>query len=302
MDASVYGDFEMVFQPIVDLHTGHLVQMEALARLRDNSGLLVSVKDAIPAFQSDELFNLFTQGIEQSVTAVDMWEREDVHVGISINCHANALLDRRYLELITCLGEQDRLDLGRLTLELTEDDEIHDYDMTTSAMNDLKNLGVETSLDDLGAGYGSLTRLCHIPFSEVKFDQSLVRSTSVPTRSLHLIYHLSQLAGDIGVRSVVEGLESIDFIEAAAILGVDRGQGYAISKPLAPEAVPTWLEKFEWPIDIANPQTELGTLASLYRSTRSISSTTERRKRAHDFSYLPDGTHVPPALRPASGF
>ena len=267
MDASVYEHFEMVFQPIVDLLTGDLVQVEALARLRDNSGLLVLPKDVIPSLCADGLFNLFTQGVEQSITAMAMWEREDIHVGVSINCTANALLDRRYLELITRLGGQDRLNLNRLTLELTEDDVIHDYNMAASAVNDLKNLGIETSLDDLGAGYSSLARLIHIPFNEVKLDQALVRSTSVPMKSLHLIYHLSQFADDVGVRSVIEGLESIDLIEAAAILGANRGQGYAISKPIPPEALSAWSEKFKWPIDVECPRTDLGARAALYRSS-----------------------------------
>ena len=267
MDASVYEHFEMVFQPIVDLLTGDLVQVEALARLRDNSGLLVLPKDVIPSLCADGLFNLFTQGVEQSITAMAMWEREDIHVGVSINCTANVPLDRRYLELITRLGGQDRLNLNRLTLELTEDDVIHDYNMAASAVNDLKNLGVETSLDDLGAGYSSLARLIHIPFNEVKLDQSLVRSTSVPMKSLHLIYHLSQFADDVGVRSVIEGLESIDLIEAAAILGANRGQGYAISKPIPPEALSAWSEKFKWPIDVECPRTDLGARAALYRSS-----------------------------------
>ncbi len=266
------GRLEMLFQPIVDLKTGELVKLEALARLRDEGGALVEPGRFIPTFGANELFNLFNQGLEQSIEALGLWREGGLNVGMAINVPSEAVLDRRYVDLVTRELDNGRLGRGQLTLELTEEQEIGDQASLIAAVRHLASLGVATSQDDLGAGYSSLMRLDQIAFSEVKIDQALVRKTSGPMRSLNLIYHLCQLVTDLGVSVVVEGLESQGLVEVAAILGAHRGQGYAISKPLFASEILPWHRNYRFTSQASAPVTPLGALALIYSSSREVSS------------------------------
>ncbi|MDE3141630.1 MAG: EAL domain-containing protein, partial [Pseudomonadota bacterium] len=100
-------------------------------------------------------------------------------------------------------------------------------------------------------------------FDRVKIDQTLVRGVaSDPLRALRFIRQLTLLGQALGIEVVVEGLETAGLVEAALLLGADFGQGYALARPCAPEALPELLARFHWPFDAHTPHTALGALAA----------------------------------------
>ena len=107
-----------------------------------------------------------------------------------------------------------------------------------------------------------------LPFQSVKLDQALVQGVRrSPARSLSLLGALVQLGRDLEIEVVVEGLERPDMVEAAALLGADVGQGFALGRPMPPEAILPWARGFAWTIDRQTPRTPLGALATMWRGT-----------------------------------
>ncbi len=262
---------EMHFQPIVDLRTGHVVKLEALARLRDSDGSLLSPAEFMGAFGSEDLYLLFYSGLAQSLGALVRLEAQGVVTGMSLNLPSQGVKDRRYLEAVVELLGKYQVRAERLTLELTEEEQLNQATFDeASLLWRLRGLGVLLAQDDLGAGYSSLLRLERFGFHDVKIDQELVRGAADPRNALDLIQHLTRLAHDLGIEVVVEGLESAALIEAAAIMGADYGQGYGIARPLPEDEVAAFFANFRWHVNIAAPSTALGALAALRRWSRQL--------------------------------
>ncbi len=255
----------MLYQPIVSLRNGKVVKVEALARLVDDSGKIVSPAAFLPAFGADELFHLFGLGLKAIGEARSIWSAQGFDPRVSINLPPQGLIDSRYLEEVKLAIQEMYVRQEKLTLEVTEDEELNELEDIGSIIAELKALGITLSQDDLGAGYSSLTRLERIGFDEVKIDQGLVRKTSDPTNAISLIEHLVDLAHDLGIRVVVEGLESVGLIEVASVLGADLGQGYSIAAPMEAKALLDWIATMEWEVDPSYPKTQFGMLAALGR-------------------------------------
>ena len=261
------GGLEMLFQPIVDLSTGEIDKVEALARLRDDT-TLITPDLFLPTLNRDELLALYRLGLEQALYHIATWHTEGLRIDISLNLPAHALTDPRYRDVTRAALQQQALPEGRtLTLEVLETGTVNELGALQVTLDAWRALGVQLAQDDLGEAYSSLSRLRHIPFEMVKIDQNLVRGASVnPLRVLSFIARLSDLAQEAGARTVVEGLETHGLIEAAAILGAEFGQGYGIARPLAARDLRAWVQRhLPLQLDPSHPHTALGTLAASLR-------------------------------------
>jgi predicted signal transduction protein with EAL and GGDEF domain len=126
----------------------------------------------------------------------------------------------------------------------------------------LRAAGIAIEQDDLGAGHSSLVRLDQYPFDAVKVDQELVSGAlRNPQRALEFILYLTRLAHALETPVTVEGLENLGILEAAAILGADCGQGYAIAKPMAVTELRSWHRNYVYPVNQQTPRTALGAMA-----------------------------------------
>ncbi|HVC24787.1 MAG TPA: EAL domain-containing protein [Acidimicrobiales bacterium] len=257
------GEVVMVFQPIVDLATGRVAKLEALARL-GHPGELALPGEFLPAFGDTELLQLFAIGLDQALSALVAWQSDGLETGVSLNLPATSGTDERYVSLVERALRRHRVEASRLTLELLETGSL-DVGPGEHARSvaQLRELGVMLSEDDLGAGYSSLLRLREVAFDEAKIDQELVRGADrSPRDALHFIHPLTSLAHSLGLQVTVEGLETHGLVEAAVFLGADCGQGYAIARPLAASDVVAWARAFRLDVDRARPRTGLGALAA----------------------------------------
>ncbi len=261
------GGLEMLFQPIVDLSTGEIDKVEALARLRDDTSLLTP-NLFLSTLNRDELLTLYRLGLEQALYHIAAWHADGLRIDISLNLPAHALTDPHYRDVTRNALQKQALPEGRtLTLEVLETGAVNELDTLKTTLDAWRTLGVQLAQDDLGEAYSSLSRLRHIPFEMVKIDQNLVRGASVnPMRVLSFIARLTDLAREAGARTVVEGLETHGLIEAAAILGAEFGQGYGIARPLAARSLPAWVQHhLPLQLDPSHPHTALGALAASLR-------------------------------------
>ncbi len=264
---------EMFFQPIVDLRTGELHKVEALARLNPEGGSgLIYPGDFLPALGAEDFLSLFQIGLIQSCEWLADWERLGIRTSVSVNFPPQGFSDPRYLSVLAKTIEDSGIDPNRLTLELTEEEELNELEISTKVLHALKQLGIKLSQDDLGSGFSSLRRLEKMGFNEVKIDQTLVRNPTDPKSPLKLIEHLTSLAHDLDLSVVVEGLESESLIEVATIMGADYGQGYAIAKPMLGKEIANFAKRIKWENKSDRPRTSLGGIAKLRRWSSRVES------------------------------
>jgi len=244
--ASLYQHrLELHYQPVVALGTGHLIRLEALARLRLPDGKLILPGGFLDGFGHAELIRLFLDGLHQALAQLASWEGEGLVVGVSVNLPPAVLAEPECARWVTTALTENRVAPARLQLEILESEDPCDMATHDAALHELAGHGVGLALDDLGSGYSSLLRLSQLPLDGAKIDQGLVReAVRAPRRGVGVIGALVRLAQSLGLESVIEGLETPEMVEMAAILGADAGQGYALARPMPPREVLGWARGF----------------------------------------------------------
>ncbi len=261
----LHGDgLRMHMQPIVDLYTGRFVKVEALARL-DDGGEMIPPLRFLQACGEQDLAWLFRTGLAQALRWLRTWDATGLILDLSVNLPPSVLVMPDCPSWVQHALHAAQIAPQRLTLELLESEESADIDRRDASVAALAHLGVSLAMDDLGAGYSSLQRLQALPFHAVKIDQYPVcHAVDSPEKSVPFLGALVRMTQGMGIRVAMEGLESPDLLEMAAALGVDWGQGYAIARPMPPEAVADWATHWVWSLNPDAPRHALGQRAQAY--------------------------------------
>lgn len=276
------GHVEIFYQPIINLKSGDVAHLEALARLREADGKIIPPGAFLPALGRSGLHRLFELGFERA--CLDLLQlrndRRYESARISVNLPADGLGDPNYLSTIRRLLEKHGRSGRDFILEVLESSELLDAARMEQAIADLRAIGLQIVQDDLGAGHSSLLRLDRIGFDGVKIDQALVRRASErPWRALEFMYHLTNLAHDVHVPVTMEGLENRGLIEASRLFGADCGQGFGIARPMPLAQLMQWSVPDEAQTSASgSPTTVLGLMAHLllwertqkYRARRGV--------------------------------
>lgn len=255
------GGLTMYVQPLVDLHSGAVPKVEALARLSLGDGGLVSPGAFLPLLGDLELDGLFRIGLDQALDFLNTADARGFALDVALNLPPSTLHDPDCAIWIEGALRRHGVAPGRLTLELLENQAV-DQAEQAEAIDRLVRLGVQLAMDDLGSGYSSLKRLSTLPFHTIKIDQDLLAQIrSTPLEVLSLVSTLVQMGRDLERTVVVEGLEDDGMIEAASILGADRGQGYGLARPMPMDELLDWLERRPVTARDGSIRTWLGALA-----------------------------------------
>ncbi len=251
------------YQPIIDLRSGTLAKVEALARMQGPGGEPILPARFLPALGDLELLKLFEQVVRQACRDGHDLERDGLVTRVAVNIPAKALGDARYLNVLFGAIAENQLAPERLALEVLETHPgAGDAARHRLFIAQLREAGITIEQDDLGAGHSSLVRLDQYPFDAVKVDQELVSgSLRNPQRALEFILYLTRLAHALETPVTVEGLENFGILEAAAVLGADCGQGFAIAPPMAATSLKAWYDNYKYPINPLAPRTALGAMA-----------------------------------------
>ncbi|OIQ92651.1 phytochrome-like protein cph2 [mine drainage metagenome] len=258
------GRVRFVYQPIVDLRSGRLVKVEALARLVDDDDALVEPERFLSACGRDELFTLLQHGLEQAACSVKALHARGLPVALTLNFPSEGVAEPRHERAVLDTIDRHGLHNGQLELELREGhDTMAPARRRNAFLRRLRDAGVGLTQDDLGSGRGALPGLDQFRYDAVKMDQELVHGAmQQPQRVFEFMFHLTRLAHGFGMKLTVEGLEHVGLIESAAILGADHGQGRGIAPPMALDELERWHQGFRLDIDAQRPRTALGALAS----------------------------------------
>ncbi|MDA8384529.1 MAG: EAL domain-containing protein [Betaproteobacteria bacterium] len=259
----LYADgLRILVQPVVDLRSGQLVKVEALARSMLPDGSLIMPAQFLSAFGQNELDALFRFVLKIGLTAWRGWQAHGLDIDLAVNLAPSTLANAACLGWVADALREHGVAPGRLSLELLET-EASDNARHREAIEKLQGLGVQVGIDDLGAGYSGLNRLATLPYDFIKVDQGLVGEIAVnPARGFGVVHSVLQIAHDLDRSAVVEGLDTHALVEAVTVLGARHGQGFGIARPLPPDALVAWAREAAFgPFSPEHPRTFLGALA-----------------------------------------
>ncbi|KPH94261.1 diguanylate cyclase [Pseudoalteromonas porphyrae] len=230
------NSLEIFYQPKLKLSQKEVVGAEALVRLRDNVGHLISPIDFIPLAEETGLIHALGHDVlKKSCIAAKRWLDKGKPLKIAVNIAAKQFSNPKFTESVAQVLEETQLPSRYLELEVTESALMHNFDDTIKTLNDLCALGLTIAIDDFGTGYSSLSYLKLFPVDVLKIDQSFVRDMVSDDQSKNIVQAITHLAHSLNLQLVGEGIEEQAHLDMLIKFGCQEGQGYLFSRPL-PEA------------------------------------------------------------------
>lgn len=243
-DAMRLGQFELHYQPQVNLETGQVTRVEALARWPHPQNGMVPPDVFIPVLEKTGLIIAFTYWVlDTALGQWAAWRDAGIHLGttLSVNLSMYNLSDASLPDQLTALLRKWNVDGASLMLEITESSIMNDPERVIQVLSRLKDTGVRFSVDDFGAGYSSLAYLKKLPVSEIKIDKSFVMQMSADVDDAMIVLSTIYLAHNLGLDVVAEGVETQEVLDTLARLKCDIAQGYFVSRPLPADKVEGFL-------------------------------------------------------------
>ena len=227
--------FEVWYQPIQCISTGNFCSMEALIRLREPDGTLISPAEFIPLAEQTGHINLVTWFVLEEVCRLLKYNRKLENVSVSINMPMSQLLDKGFVPRFISIVDQAGIDHRRICIEFTERAILENFRQTLDIMNQLTLEGFRFYLDDFGTGYSNFNCLLQLPFQIIKLDKSLVNISKNGTTDYSTVHTLTKLLHGMNLVVIAEGAETEKEVQMLTQHGVDRVQGFALAKPMPTE-------------------------------------------------------------------
>jgi diguanylate cyclase (GGDEF)-like protein/PAS domain S-box-containing protein len=233
-------EFRLVYQPIVDLDTGHLHSFEALLRWDHPTRGEVLPDQFVPAAeQSGLIVPIGAWALRQACMRAREWVRHgksDAAVPVSVNLSSTQIGREAIVEEVSAALRESSIDPRTLQLELTESVLLEDSDLSTKRLEALRGLAVELHVDDFGTGYSSLSYLPQFPVQAIKIDRSFIGRMGARRTDLAIIRSIIELASALELGVIAEGVETTEQRENLLRFGCGLGQGYLFSMPLSAQA------------------------------------------------------------------
>ncbi|GEC55546.1 MULTISPECIES: putative bifunctional diguanylate cyclase/phosphodiesterase [Bradyrhizobium] len=223
-------EFELFYQPLINLKSGKVSTCEALLRWNHPARGTVSPVDIIPVAEDMGLIvDLGRWILRKACMECMKWPEA---VSVAVNFSPQQFHQRDVLSEVRYALEVSGLPAHRLEIEITESSLLHNTELTHDVLSQLRSLGVRISLDDFGTGYSSLSYLHNFPLQKVKIDRSFLEGID-SDRPLTLLRGVARLSADLGMSVVVEGIETNEQLELISADGaVTEAQGYLFSRPV----------------------------------------------------------------------
>ena len=240
------GQFVLHFQPKADLASGRVVGVEALIRWQHPTHGLLPPDLFIPIAERSGFSRPLTLFVlEQSLEQVRQWHTVGLDIGVAVNLTLRNLHDPTFPLDVAALLESSGVGSEWLQLEITESIVMADPGRVLGVLKALRDMGIQLALDDFGTGYSSLAHLKRLPVHELKIDKSFVMNMTRDESDAVIVQSTIDLARNLRLRTVAEGVEDLDSWIQLAGLGCDVAQGYYLSRPVPAAELTTWLQTKE---------------------------------------------------------
>lgn len=234
-----HQEFQLVYQPIIDLETNAVIKAEALIRWYHPTEGLVNPVDFISVAEDAGIIVeigdwVFREAVKQS----NIW-REKIHPDFQVSVNKSPvqinIAEGDRLNWLSYMAENN-LPAKSVAIEITEGLFLNNNAVVSDKLLAYRDAGVEISLDDFGTGYSSLSYLQKFDIDYIKIDQSFVQNLTTSRDNLVLCEAMIVMAHKLGIKVIAEGIETSEQLEVLQDAGCDFGQGYVFSKPLSTKA------------------------------------------------------------------
>jgi PAS domain S-box-containing protein/diguanylate cyclase (GGDEF)-like protein len=232
-------EYQLQYQPKIDLSTGGIEGFEALLRWLDLEEGLVPPSTFIPLLErSGAIVEVGTWVLQQAARDIESWRIAGLrHLRVAVNVSALQLRRRDFVaQVLNCIGPSDA-PVG-LDIELTESMLMQDIELSKRKLTELRRAGVGVAIDDFGTGYSSLRLLPGLPVSALKIDRSFVLGAGESKSGMTLISTVICLGRAFGMHTIAEGVETQEQVHMLRELGCDQAQGYFFARPVPAPIVP----------------------------------------------------------------
>jgi diguanylate cyclase (GGDEF)-like protein len=221
------------YQPKIDLRTGAVVGVEALARVDDPHRGILFPEAFLPLLTQSGAVRLLTDRVlDMSLAQARVWRDAGLSLTVAVNAPVAVFTERSFPAMVEAALDRHHVPGGTLTVEVTEDVLLRDRDAGRHVIQRLQQIGVNISIDDFGTGYSSLAYLRDLPLDELKLDRSFVAGMATDRRAGEIVRSTIALAHSLGLRIVAEGVESESVRRALTECGCDQAQGYLFARPM----------------------------------------------------------------------
>ena len=230
-------EFYLQYQPKVEIETGRVVGFEALARWSPEDSAISPARFIPVAERTGAIHRLGAWALREVCRQLKRWDQEGLETNIAVNVSPVQLDNPRFVHSVAEALQEHGVAARRITLEVTESSAVHEVVDATTKLQELREMGVQISIDDFGTGHSSLSQLHQLPVDELKVDRSFVSTvTDACEFSRVFIETIYVLASTLGLKVVAEGIETEQQRQFLLDSGYQLGQGFHFSGPLAAPA------------------------------------------------------------------
>jgi diguanylate cyclase (GGDEF)-like protein/PAS domain S-box-containing protein len=227
------SEFVLHYQPIVSMQTGRIAGLEALVRWEHPQRGLMAPDSFIPlAEETGLVVPLGLWVLDRACRQAAEWARLDPDVTVSVNVSQRQLRRPDFEQDVDRVLRDSGVDPGRVNLEITESAVMSDVESTIQRLQELKALGVRIAVDDFGTGYSSFSWLRQLPVDVLKIDKEFVGELGHREQSGFLVATIIDLAHNLGLRTVAEGIERTAQLDRLRDMHCDLGQGFHVGRPM----------------------------------------------------------------------
>ena len=232
-------EFKVLYQPQVNVESGKIMGVEALARwnsarlgpispvkfiaLAEDIGVIHELGSFVFRKACEDILSISPNGAEA--------------MGVSINISPKQLMEPIFPETLVGITQEVGIDISRVTLEITENVLLEDLDTVAERLNSMKSFGFGLSLDDFGTGYSSMSYLNTLPITEIKIDRSFIEKLLISEQTKTLVKAIIAIGESCQMTVVAEGVETMEQYNELAEYGCDVVQGYYFAPPLTIESI-----------------------------------------------------------------
>lgn len=227
-----HNEFQLYYQPIIDLETNKPVGTEALIRWVHPTKGFIPPLEFISLSEKNGFIREITEWVfKQSAEQFPEWGKKR-NFKVSINLSASMLMNDKFITDLIRWIENHGIDCKKFNIEITETAIISDIQKSIHVLNALKRLGFTIALDDFGTGYSSLTYLQKLPIDTIKIDRSFISNIKEDTEEFFVLKYMIDLAHHLKLSVVAEGIETKEQADMVKKYDVDYAQGYYYCKPM----------------------------------------------------------------------
>lgn len=243
------SEFELYYQPKIELVSGTLIGVEALARWPDENNGYVPTEMFISVMEQTGLINEFSYwALDVAMRQRVLWLKQGHDLKVSVNIPVTMVLENGFVSRIRQLIKLHD-NVGGIILEITENIFFSDYDRLSRLMNSLQDMGLIFSIDDFGTGHSSLSRLRQLPVSELKIDKSFIIDMIGNKDDEVIVKSTIELAHSLGIQVCAEGVETAEVMQRLHQWRCDIIQGYHISKAIPASEISHFIKNSQWKVE-----------------------------------------------------